>query len=96
MATPPAGIGIFVSLRARTTQEAQQLTVFGLMLPFMVATAAAVLLLQGDAGRSVQRWLESSDATTVVFAAMAVLAVVDGIVLWAADRRFRRGRLIGN
>lgn len=90
------GIGIFVSLRARTTQEAQQLTVFGLMLPFMVATAAAVLLLQGDVGRSVQRWLESSGATTLVFGLMAVLAVVDGIVLWAADRRFRRGRLIGN
>lgn len=88
------GIGIFVSLRARTAQEAQQLTVFGVMLPFMVLTAAAVLLLQGDAARSVQRWLASSDATYAGIGAMAVIAVLDALVLWAADRRFRRGRLI--
>jgi ABC-2 type transport system permease protein len=88
------GVGIFVSLRARTAQEAQQLTVFALMLPFMGLTAVALLLVDNPAFRSFVDWLGSGDALPVGLAVLALLVLVDGLVLLAADRRFRRARLM--
>lgn len=95
LAVLTGGIGIFASLRARTAQEAQQLTVFGVMLPFMLATGVAVAFLQGGVARSVLAWLETSDAMVAGLAVVAAFVVLDALVLWAADRRFRRSRLIG-
>lgn len=88
------GIGIFVSLRARTAQEAQQVTVLAMMLPMMLLTAAAIVLVENSEARAFVEWLGSDDARFVGPAAMLVLALVDAVVLVAADRRFRRGRLI--
>lgn len=88
------GIGIFVSLRAGTAQEAQQVTVFAMMLPMMLLTAVAFVLVGNPEARAFMKWLGSDGAPYVGSAAMLLLAVVDVIVLWAADRRFRRGRLI--
>jgi len=88
------GIGIFVSLRARTAQEAQQVTVFAMMLPMMLITAAAIALVGNPQARAFMEWLGSDGARYVGPAAMLLLALVDVVVIWAADRRFRRGRLI--
>lgn len=88
------GIGIFVSLRARTAQEAQQVTVFAMMLPMMLLTAGAIVLVENADARAFFEWLGSADARWVGPAALLVLALVDVVVLLAADRRFRRGRLI--
>jgi len=88
------GIGIFVSLRARTAQEAQQVTVFAMMLPMMLITAAAFVLVGNPQARAFMEWLGSEGAGYVGPAALFLLTVVDIIVIWAADRRFRRGRLI--
>lgn len=88
------GIGTFVSLRARTAQEAQQVTVFAMMLPMMVITAAAFVLVGNPQARAFLEWLGSDGARYVGPAAMLLLALVDVVVIWAADRRFRRGRLI--
>lgn len=88
------GIGIIVSLRARTAQEAQQITVFAMMVPMMLMTALAVFLIGNAEARSFFQWLGSDDAAWVGPLALIVLAVADAAVIWAADRRFRRGRLI--
>jgi ABC-2 type transport system permease protein len=88
------GIGIFVSLRARTAQEAQQVTVFAMMVPMMGLTAAAMILVGNAEARAFIEWLGSDEAAFVGPVALLILACVDAAVIWAADRRFRRGRLI--
>ncbi len=89
------GIGVFVSLRARTVQEAQQLTLLGLLGPAMlISFAVTILFANRELGAGLIDWLASVDVGRVALGAMAVLAVTDGLILIAADRRFRRGRLI--
>jgi ABC-2 type transport system permease protein len=89
------GIGIFISLRASTAQEAQQLTVMSVMLPFMlIGVGFTVLISNRELARSAIDWLGSQDARLVAVAAMAVFAFIDALILLAADRRFRRSRLV--
>jgi ABC-2 type transport system permease protein len=90
------GIGIFVSLRAGTAQEAQQMTLMGLMLPLMVIGMGltTVLFANRELGRSVIDWAGSADARLLAAGVLVALGVVDAILVWAADRRFRRARLI--
>jgi ABC-2 type transport system permease protein len=88
-------IGVFVSLRAATAQEAQQLTLIGLMVPFMVAGFGAMLVFSDRAlAQQAIDFMGSPEAWLIVIAIMAVLLVIDGLLVVAADRRFRRGRLI--
>lgn len=88
------GVGIFVSLRANTAQEAQQITLFALMVPAMLIGFGVTFLLTDRAlARSLIDWLGSADARYLALAVMGILAVVDAAILVAADRRFRRGRL---
>ncbi len=88
------GIGFFVSLRASTAQEAQQLTGVGMMVPLMLASFALMAVMGNDDLRDTLAGIGSLDPRQVVAAAMAAIAVVDGALLVAADRRFRRGRLL--
>jgi ABC-2 type transport system permease protein len=88
------GTGILVSLRARTSQEAQQMTVVGLMTPFMLAGFGMTFLFSNDElARPLVDWLGSIEARYVALGVMAVVGLVDALILRAADRRFRRGRL---
>jgi ABC-2 type transport system permease protein len=87
------GIGFFVSLRASTAQEAQQLTGVGTMLPIFVGGAILMFLASNDELRGTVEGLRSLDPVLVVAASMGVIAIVDAALLAAADRRFRRGRL---
>jgi ABC-2 type transport system permease protein len=90
------GIAIFVSLRAPTVQEAQQLTVMGIMVPFMVVGSGALLAFSNRELRDpLVAFLESAEVWLVVAAILLALLSVDALLLVAADRRFRRGRLIG-
>lgn len=88
-------IAIFVSLRASTAQEAQQLTLLGLMTPFMLGGFGAMAVIS-DRGlaRQVIDFLGSADVWLVVAAIQIVLCGIDALLIVAADRRFRRGRLI--
>jgi ABC-2 type transport system permease protein len=96
VATLTGGIGIFVSLRASTAQEAQQLTLVGLMLPFMLAGFGAMALLSDrQLARDLIHFLGGSEAWLLAAAMVAALLSVDVVVVAAADRRFRRGRLTG-
>jgi ABC-2 type transport system permease protein len=91
------GIGIFVSLRARTAQEAQQLTLVGLMVPLMIlGFALTMALADRELARSVLETLSRIDAGLVALGAMAIIVVLDVFVVAAADRRFRRGRLMAS
>jgi len=91
------GIGVFVSLRAATAMEAQQLTLLGLMTPFMlVGFGATALLANREVARGLLDFLAGQEARLIGLAVMAVLLVIDAVLIVAADRRFRRGRLIGS
>jgi len=97
IAVMTAGIGMFVSLRARTAQEAQQLTLVGLAMPLTIVGVGFTLLLANrDIGRQVMDALATLDAGLIATGAMLVIATIDVLVLFAADRRFRRGRLIAS
>lgn len=87
-------IGIFVSMRAATAQEAQQMTIMGVMVPGMVLGVGATLLfVQRELARQVIDWLGSAEAGYLFVGIVIVIAVVDVALVIAADRRFRRGRL---
>jgi ABC-2 type transport system permease protein len=93
--TLTGGIAIFVSLRARTAQEAQQLTVVGLMLPLMVVGMGLTVAITNEGFRhNLIDLLGGIDMLGIALAVMALIAVADVAVIAAADRRFRRGRLI--
>ncbi len=88
------GIGFFVSLRASTAQEAQQLTGVGMMLPLMLASFLLMAVMDNEDLRAMLAGIGSLDPRLIVVAVLAVVAIVDGALLVAADRRFRRGRLL--
>lgn len=88
-------IAIFVSLRASTAQEAQQVTLIGLMVPFMVAGfGATAVFSSGELASGLIDFLGSPEAWLLLGAILAALLVIDVLLVLAADRRFRRGRLI--
>lgn len=88
------GIGLFVSLRASTAQEAQQLLGVGMMVPLMLASFVLMAVMGNDDLRAMLAGIGSLDPRLVVVAVMAAIAIVDGALFVAADRRFRRGRLL--
>jgi len=95
MAILTGAVGVFVSLRAATAQEAQQMTVTGLMLPVFLL-GAVFMVLGGNPEVRVQLldMLTSLDWTVIAAGALGVIALADVILVRAADRRFRRGRLL--
>jgi ABC-2 type transport system permease protein len=88
-------IGIFVSLRASTAQEAQQITLLGLMVPFMLGGFGAMALMSNRqlAGDFID-FLGSSQAWLLMAGILVALLVIDVGLVVAADRRFRRSRLV--
>jgi ABC-2 type transport system permease protein len=88
------GIGFFVSLRASTAQEAQQLTGVGMMVPLMVASFLLMAVIGNDDLREMLAGTASLDPGLVVVMVLAGITIIDGALLVAADRRFRRGRLL--
>jgi ABC-2 type transport system permease protein len=88
------GIGFFVSLRASTAQEAQQLAGVGMMTPLMLGSFVLVAVIGNDDLRAMLGGIGSLDPRLIVVAVLAAITIVDGALLVAADRRFRRGRLL--
>ncbi len=89
MATLTAGLGVFVSLRARTAQEATQILVAIILIPPMLLQVVP-LLLRNQIGP----FIESINGPQLLMIAVAVLVVADVVVLLATVARFRRSRLM--
>jgi hypothetical protein len=67
----------------------------GLMVPFMVVGFGALLAFSNRELRDpLVSFLESAEVWLLVVAILVVLLTVDAVLLAAADRQFRRGRLI--
>jgi ABC-2 type transport system permease protein len=88
MAILTAGLGVFVSLRAATSQEASQILMALILVPAMVLQVVP-LLFRDQMGRVI----ESIDGPQVLAIILAILVVADIAVMLAAVNRFQRSRL---
>ena len=88
MAILTAGLGVFVSLRAATSQEASQILMALILIPAMVLQVVP-LLFRDQMGRII----EAIDGPQILMMVIAILVVVDIAILLAATARFQRSRL---
>jgi ABC-2 type transport system permease protein len=88
MAILTAGLGVFVSLRAATSQEASQILMALILVPAMVLQVIP-LLFRDQMGRVI----ESIDGPQVLAIILAFLLLADIAVMLAAVIRFQRSRL---
>ncbi len=91
ISTLTASLGVLVSLRSKSVQEAQQVLTTILFLPPMVAGFVAFAL----AGR-LNRPPPSFNGGLVVLIALAIIAALCVVFIWLAMRRFRRDRLVSD
>ncbi|NPV69123.1 MAG: ABC transporter permease subunit [Firmicutes bacterium] len=92
-----AGVGVLISLRARTVREAQQtLSLVFVLLPFLLVFAVPAIIRRMPAAMKQQAadMLASADPMVLGLAAMVALGVVDAALLAFGIRRFQRARLI--
>jgi ABC-2 type transport system permease protein len=89
-----ASLGILISLRAETTQGAQQALVSILLVPLMVVQVVPMLMLSViPNGRStLEQWL-SVDLLQIILVAGAVLLVANVGLFVTVMARFQRARL---
>ena len=91
ISTLTASLGVLISLRSKSIQEAQQVLTTILFLPPMVAGFVAFALagrLKGSA--------PSVNGGLAVLIALAVIAALCVVFIWLAMRRFRRDRLVSD
>ena len=86
-----AGVGVFVSLRAATAQEASQILMAAILFPAMLLQLFPLLFRERFG-----QMIESTNGPQLLATILAVLVVLDAIVLLAAASRFQRGRLIAS
>lgn len=91
-----AGLGVIISLRASSVQQAEQLLMMFLLIPiFLLQIAGAVVFASGEErARDFIEFLEGLNWELVLTAVLLVLVVSAAVVTWLADNRFHRGRLI--
>ncbi len=91
-----ASLGVILSLRAATAQEAQQTLMAAVMFPPLILGFVPFLLraLKPDWTRSFRDTLGDADYVQVITVIVAVLVVIDMALLRAAMARFQRARLI--
>lgn len=91
-ATFVSGLGVFVSLRAATVRQAQQL--FGvIMLAATMVPLVVAQLLPGDARQSTVELATRLGVEGIAWWTSGVCAVLSVILLTVAVKRFRRGEL---
>jgi len=86
-------VGIMVSLRSGTVQQAQQLVAAILLIPPMIAGPIVAVSLQNDP-QALNRFFEARSALGVFFVAVAALVTADVVLGWIATHIFRRDRLV--
>jgi ABC-2 type transport system permease protein len=88
-----AGLGVWVSLRAASMQQAQQQLSLAMFLLFAVPVFGFQLLSR-DTKLSVVTAVASGDATSVVIVISIVVLILDVIFIGLAMARFQRAQLI--
>jgi len=87
--------GVLFSLRAATTQQAQQTLMAVLLAPLMILQFAAVAIMGSDSGKArLQEVLGAVSFEQIILVIIGVLVVVDLGLLVAAMARFKRARLV--
>jgi ABC-2 type transport system permease protein len=89
-----ASLGLLISLRSPTVQNATQTIMLSLFSPFLVIQAVVFLLptiMPKDAAKA---FLDRMDLATLSLVFLGALVVANVGLLWGAIARFRRARLI--
>jgi ABC-2 type transport system permease protein len=90
-----AAAGVLFSLRAATTQEAQQTLMAVLLIPPMILQFGLFAILSSESGEArFREVLATLSFEQVILVIVAVLLVLDVALLMAAMSRFKRARLI--
>jgi ABC-2 type transport system permease protein len=89
------GVGVFISLRAKTVQEAQQLLAAAVLGPITLL-GPVVLVLSEATDLSLIDKVASLDGEMLLAGTVAVLLAIDAMLVFLAVRRFQRPRLIGD
>ena len=92
-----AGVGVFISLRASSVREAQQMLVVPMWVFFMAigfGLPALANVLPESVRQQLLRWLTMINPTLFGISLLMALAVVDIGLLILGIRRFQRTRLI--
>jgi len=96
LASLVAGLGILISLRAATVQEAQQTLMTATLFPLVLLQMIPLLLLNvvPDGRARLKELVLAANPAQILLIVMAVLVVLDVGLLVAAMARFQRARLI--
>jgi ABC-2 type transport system permease protein len=96
MASFVAGLGVLISLRAATVQEAQQTLMTATLFPLVLLQMIPLLLLNvvPDGKALLKDLVAAADPTQIILIVMTVLVMVDLVLLIGAIARFKRARLI--
>ncbi|HHH83375.1 MAG TPA: ABC-2 type transporter [Chloroflexi bacterium] len=91
-----AGLGVLISLRAATVQEAQQNLMTATLFPLVLLQIVPLLLLNVvPNGKALLRKLvAAANPTQIILVVIASLVVLDLALFVAAMARFKRARLI--
>lgn len=96
LASLVAGLGVLISLRAATVQEAQQSLMTATLFPLVLLQMIPLLLLNvvPNGKALLKELVEAANPTQIILIVIAVLVVLDLALLVAAMVRFKRTRLI--
>ncbi|HUW10850.1 MAG TPA: ABC-2 type transporter [Anaerolineae bacterium] len=91
-----AWLGVLISLRAATVQQAQQTLMTATLFPVVLLQMIPLLLLNvvPDGRDYLRELVAAADPQQVMLIVMAVLVVLDLALLVAAMARFKRARLV--
>jgi len=91
-----AGLGVLISLRAATVQEAQQTLMTATLFPVVLLQMIPLLLLNvvPDGRARLRELVMAANPTQIILIVLAVLVVLDVGLFMAALARFKRARLI--
>ena len=88
-ATLTSGVGIHISLRAATAQQAAQILMAFLMIPIVVLQVGVVLFRD-----QLNSLLPRLNGELILTITLVVLLILDVVAFWLATKRFQRAKLL--
>lgn len=91
-----AGVGVLISLRASTVQGATMALMATTFFPVLILQVLGMVLLRNgsDGTNAALEFISTVDWMQVAMIAMLVLVIASVGAIWAAMKRFQRGRLL--